>query len=151
MLVRPQQISPTSFTLTWDPPSQEVRNGIIQQYTIWITELETGRSITLTSASTTVNVTSLHPYYTYNCSVAAETSAIGPFSSPVVIQLPESRKYNITWNRLGVFTLISSQFSQLLLVLHLMFQPDKSLPLVSHCHGQLHLQKIIMVSYVTTL
>ena len=93
MLLRPQQISPTSLTLSWDPPLEELRNGIIQRYSIWITELETGRSIALTSESTTVNVTSLHPYYTYNCSVAAETSAIGPFSSPVVIQLPESGMY----------------------------------------------------------
>ena len=104
LLVRGQSISPTSLMLTWDPPLQELRNGIIQQYTIWITELETGRSITLTSGSTTVNVTSLHPYYTYTCRVAAETTAIGPFSSPTVIQLPESGKY--IWNRLGAFVLI---------------------------------------------
>ena len=104
MLVRGQPISPTSLMLNWDPPLQEVRNGIIQRYTIWITELETGQSITLTSESTTVNVTSLHPYYTYNCSVAAETTAIGPFSSPIVIQLPESGMY--IWNMFGVFTLM---------------------------------------------
>ena len=45
----------------------------------------------LTTDSSGMNVTSLHPYYTYNCTVAAETSVgIGPFSSPVVIRLPES-------------------------------------------------------------
>ena len=37
---------------------------------------------------------------------AAETTAIGPFSSPVVIQLPESGKN--FWNRLGALTLMSS-------------------------------------------
>ena len=45
----------------------------------------------LTTDSSSLNVTSLHPYYTYNCTVAAHTSVgTGPISSPFVIQLPES-------------------------------------------------------------
>ena len=88
--VSAQPLDPTSLVVSWEPPQLEVRNGVIQQYTIRITELETGVVTTLYTEATSMNVTSLHPYYTYSCTVAAETSAIGPFSYPVQIQLPES-------------------------------------------------------------
>ena len=76
--------------LAWDPPLLEVRNGIIQQYMIRVTELETGRVWNLSTPAMGINVTSLHPYYTYNSTVAAVTSDTGPFSPPLVIQLPEA-------------------------------------------------------------
>ena len=89
-LVSVQPLSPTSLLMSWDPPLQELWNGIIQQYMVRIIELETERVTTLFTETTTVNVTSLHPYYNYNCTVAAETTSTGPFSSPVIIRLPES-------------------------------------------------------------
>ena len=92
-LVRARSLSPTSLIISWEPPLQEVRNGIIQRYTVKITELETEQNTTFYTEATTLNVTSLHPYYTYNCTVAAETIGIGPFSPPVVFQLPESGMY----------------------------------------------------------
>lgn len=85
-----QPLDSTSLVVSWEPPQLELRNGVIQQYTIRITEVETGAVTTLYTEVTTVNVTSLHPYYTYSCTVAAETTALGPFSYPVEIQLPES-------------------------------------------------------------
>ena len=91
LLVSAQSLSPSSLILNWEPPVQELRNGIIQQYTVVIVEQETGRVISLSTRDTKRNVTSLHPYYTYNCTIAAATFAgTGPFSSPVVIQLPEA-------------------------------------------------------------
>ena len=85
-----QPLDSTSLVVSWEPPQLELRNGVIQRYTIRITELETGAVTTLYTEETTVNVTSLHPFYTYSCSVAAETTVLGPFSYPVEIQLPES-------------------------------------------------------------
>ena len=91
LLVSAQPFSPSSLILSWEPPVQELRNGIIQEYTVRVIEQETGRVITLSTRDTRLNLTSLHPYYTYNCTVAAATFAgTGPFSSPVVIQLPET-------------------------------------------------------------
>ena len=91
MLVSAQSLNPSSLILSWEPPVQELRNGIIQQYTVIIIEEETGRVISLSTRDTGLNVTSLHPYYTYNCTIAAATSAgTGPFSSPVIIRLPET-------------------------------------------------------------
>ena len=88
--VSAQPLSSTTLAIVWEPPPPETRNGIIQRYTIRITEVETGMTTTLYMETTSVNVTSLHPYYTYSCTVAAETSGVGPFSLPVEIQLPES-------------------------------------------------------------
>ena len=58
-----------------------------------VTEVETGATMTLFTEATSLTVTSLHPYYTYSCTVAAETTGLGPFSYPVEIQLPESGMY----------------------------------------------------------
>ena len=63
-----------------------MQNGIIEQYAINITEVETGRLLSLFSSTTTVNVTSLHPYYTYNCAIAAVTSiGAGPYTSVITV------------------------------------------------------------------
>ena len=58
-----------------------------------ITEVETGAVMTLVTEATSLTVPSLHPYYTYSCTVAAETTGLGPYSYPVEIQLPESGTY----------------------------------------------------------
>ena len=79
--------------LSWDPPQRENVNGIIQRYTVSIREHETASNTTIITNNTGLNLTSLHPYYVYSVTVAAETVAIGPFSSPVVIQMPESGMY----------------------------------------------------------
>ena len=89
MTVLPQLVTATSLTLTWQPPSFENSNGIIQQYVIQITEVDTGRRFTETSNSTAIIVESLHPFYSYNCRVAAETIEVGPYSSPITVQLNE--------------------------------------------------------------
>ena len=79
-------MSSTIITLFWDPPPADAQNGIITQYRINITEVQTGRSFTLFSSTTSVNVTSLHPYYTYNCAIAAVTTiGAGPYTSVITV------------------------------------------------------------------
>jgi receptor-type tyrosine-protein phosphatase Q len=78
-----------SLTLSWDPPTNETQNGVIQQYRIRIVEEDTSTTTMYTSKVTTISVTSLHPYYTYKCSVAAETVDIGPYTSVLTLQLDE--------------------------------------------------------------
>ena len=62
--------------LSWGPPPYEERNGIIRQYVV---ELKTTDfdNITIVAAETNVTATNLHPYTTYECTVAAETILIG--------------------------------------------------------------------------
>ena len=61
--------------------------------------VETGEEFQLTSRNTSITVTTLRPYTTYQCIIAASTSVgIGPFSTIVTILTPEDGKtlyYNI--------------------------------------------------------
>lgn len=55
--------------------------------------VETGEEFQLTSNTTSVNVTTLRPYTTYHCIIAASTSVgIGPFSTLVTLLTPEDGK-----------------------------------------------------------
>ena len=92
-------ISSTTITLFWSPPPADMQNGIIVQYAINITEVETGRSFSLFSSTTTVNVISLHPYYTYNCAIAAATIiGVGPYTNIItVVTLQDGKLYFLTF------------------------------------------------------
>ena len=83
------RVSSTSFVLSWSPPPTSQQNGIIREYTVNITELQTGNSIILNSTSTSVSVLSLHPYYTYGCVVSAYTVESGPYSEVFTITTSE--------------------------------------------------------------
>ena len=66
--------------LSWSPPPAEDQNGIMREYPIRITEVDTGRIFNVVSYSTSLNVTSLHPYYHYMWIVAAYTIDNGPYT-----------------------------------------------------------------------
>ena len=89
MTVLPWLVGATSLTLVWQPPPFEGINGVIEQYVIQINEVNTGRMLTATSDTTNITVENLHPFYSYNCRVAAETIEVGPYSSPIRVQLNE--------------------------------------------------------------
>lgn len=89
MTVLPQFVTSNSFTLSWQPPSFESRNGVIQQYIIQIEEINTGRMLTATSNTTEITVKDLHPFYSYSCRIAAETVEVGPYTSAITVQLNE--------------------------------------------------------------
>ena len=120
-----QAFSVDSMTimLTWNTLSQENHNGIIRDYIINVTELDTGHKFQQTSAVASATVSFLHPYYTYRFAVAASTVAVGPFSAPIELTTPEDGKllqmemlspYQLL---LSLFTYISLQFLQVPLLL----------------------------------
>ena len=78
-----------SLTLSWDPPANESQNGVIQRYVIRILEDDTSTSTDYYSSTTQITVSDLHPYYTYKCSVAAETVGVGPYTAILTVQLDE--------------------------------------------------------------
>ena len=84
-------VSSSSISLTWEPPSFELQNGIIRSYHINVTELETGRvrSFVIPGFDTLLILSSLHPFYRYNYSIAANTTALGPVAYTVIQTLPE--------------------------------------------------------------
>jgi len=87
-----EAIDAFTLSLTWNTVPEGHRNGVIRHYTVNILETVTMFTFQQMSYTTSATVSSLHPYYTYNLSVAAYTVAMGPFSIPVSLQLPESGK-----------------------------------------------------------
>ena len=63
---------------------------MVRSYRINISVAETGTLFQLTSETTALNISGLHPYYTYNLTVAAVTIGPGPFGAVLTIQLPEN-------------------------------------------------------------
>ena len=85
-------LSSTAISLTWMPPPLSSQNGIIREYTINITELETGEVFQHVSTTTSITVTILHPYYSYSCTVSAFTVAMGPYTEAVTVVTLEDSK-----------------------------------------------------------
>ena len=82
----------TSISLSWDPPPLPHRNGRIQNYSIYVYEVETGTQTQHTSTNLLITIYSLHPYYSYKCKVAAYTIGEGNRSQPVTIVTDEASK-----------------------------------------------------------
>ena len=89
-------ISSTTIRLTWDPPQPEDQNGIIQAYNITITEVVTGRMMYFREGGmdSLLTVNSLHPYYTYQCSISAATIGSGPAAN-ISVTTHQGGEYSI--------------------------------------------------------
>lgn len=90
--VAASMVNSSGFTLTWSDPPPEDHNGIIRQYAIHITELNTGLEYTLTSVEIQTSVYFLHPFYNYTIAVSAVTNQPGPFSIPLNVRTSEHSK-----------------------------------------------------------
>ena len=82
--------TPTLITLSWLPPDTIHINGIIDHYIVRVTEVYTGRVFNLRAEETTILVGPLHPFYIYECQVAAFTVGLGPFGQPFTAQAGET-------------------------------------------------------------
>lgn len=76
----------TTIRLMWEPPPLYLRNGLVTQYTINVTERETGLTFQHTTPSLEILISDLHPDYVYECRVAAVTIAEGPFTEVFAIR-----------------------------------------------------------------
>ena len=83
---------PTIIGLTWSPPPAMDINGIIDYYVVEVNEIHTGRSWKFQATVNDINISSLHPYYIYECQVAAFTFVQGPFTSPLQVVTGEDGK-----------------------------------------------------------
>lgn len=82
-------LNSSTLQITWMPPDAEIRNGIVRQYIINVTELISGKTTMLQTNQTQAMFSGLHPHYYYSYAVAAETVAVGPWSELSLIQMPE--------------------------------------------------------------
>ena len=94
-------LSSTVIEISWYPPRSEYLNGLLRQYFINITTIITGDTWQLTTVDTNATVGSLHPFYSYSITVAAETISLGPFTSPVIVETPEDGKSGLATNNLA--------------------------------------------------
>ena len=82
MSVTAASTSSTSIRISWQAPLLELQNGRITSYRITVSELETGlvRTFSTVPTDNIYVVNYLHPFYNYNCSVAAYTIGLGPIA-----------------------------------------------------------------------
>ena len=86
-------VNSTSLFLSWEIPPSEQQNGIIRQYLVNVSELETGSGIELSTTDTNITVSGLHPFYHYECNVSAVTIGAGPYTLPITIQTLQAGMY----------------------------------------------------------
>ena len=80
--------TPTHLRLEWIPPPADQQNGVIREYQITFTELETGRMWNTTTNILVYEERGLHAYYEYQCSVAAVTVGVG-LAQTITVRQPE--------------------------------------------------------------
>lgn len=84
----------TTISVAWQLPLPEDRNGIIIGYTVTLSSVSSAETRRLTTTDTNLTVTSLSPYTTYECIVAAFTSVgEGPPSSIILVQTEETSRF----------------------------------------------------------
>ena len=84
----------STVIVSWSPPLEEDRNGIIQGYTVRVVGVHTDEDFTLSVSTTAAIVGGLHPFYSYKFRVAAVTILHGPFSNPKTAMMPPFGKSN---------------------------------------------------------
>lgn len=79
-------INSTAIQVSWDPPYFHMQNGIITSYTVSVLELLTGMTWLFQQSQyyNTYIIGGLHPYYSYQVMVAANTINTGPEASTVL-------------------------------------------------------------------
>lgn len=90
-------MSSTSILLSWDAPLISEQNGLIRYYNISITDSSSGTLSVyqVSSEHTQLLIASLHPYHSYECSVAAATITVGVQTMPIVITTPQDGMQNV--------------------------------------------------------
>jgi len=91
--IRSLLLTSTSAEILCYPQPLEEQNGIIQNYTLLITEVDTDRIFDRVVENACITLQELQPLYTYQFVVAARTVVgLGPFSSRYSLQMPFSFK-----------------------------------------------------------
>ena len=102
-------VSSRMSTLSWDPPNYEDRNGVIIGYVINVTNTRRNETLQYTSNTTALTLSTLSPYTTYYCIVAARTSVgTGPFSAVITLRTLQDGKMTCLLPQLIFFILQSS-------------------------------------------
>lgn len=85
-----EAVDETSALMNWTPPPSEHLNGLLRGYLVVVNGLETTEVLEKETVNTSLLLTDLHPFNTYQFVVAARTVGLGPFSRPLTFQMPEA-------------------------------------------------------------
>ena len=64
--------------IMWLPPLPAQQNGLISHYVVSLYSIETYETSQYNTSETSIQLTGLHPFYNYECHVAAVTVGPGP-------------------------------------------------------------------------
>lgn len=78
-------IGSMSISISWAPPPQDEKNGIIREYLVSVKSADNGEVMSFSTQSTSMTILGLRPHTSYNFRIAAVTVAAGPFSSDFVV------------------------------------------------------------------
>ncbi len=81
----------STLRIEWSPPPLLLHNGVIVDYMVNISEIETGITLQFaTGGELGVTIPGLHPFYSYSYVITALTVVgHGPHSSSVSVRMPE--------------------------------------------------------------
>lgn len=82
----------TTLRLSWAPPLLASQNGIITEYVVNVSVMDTGERFQhrVQGPASSLTLASLHPDYIYTYTVSSSTAVgVGPFSSAGSIRMPE--------------------------------------------------------------
>ena len=92
-------LNSSTVQVTWGPPQPHTQNGPINGYILLIVGINSDEETELFVGQSGLDLTvlSLHPFYTYTYTIAAlSTNGVGPYSSPLSLQMPEEGMKTIT-------------------------------------------------------
>ena len=92
MITEASIVNPRTVLMQWSPPPPEDHNGVITKYIVNITSQNTASYQQVNVTGTSAVITDLVASFTYYLSVSAHTVDTGPYSSYVVITLPQDGK-----------------------------------------------------------
>lgn len=84
-------INSSSAIIYWNPPVADQQNGFITYYLVTINNHESGHISVINATDLSLNLNDLHPFYTYDCYVAAVTVENGPVAL-ITFEMPENGK-----------------------------------------------------------
>ena len=103
-------VNSTSIVLKWSPPVLGWYNGPLLNYSIEITSQGTTSQMSL--FSTVLTLSSLHPFYNYTCTVAANTAAgKGPSTPPITMTTLQDGEANTNTSITILHNMFTAQHS----------------------------------------
>ena len=77
-------VNSSTVQLSWSPPPPSDQNGVITVYTISLVNMNTNQGSEYTTSHTSITISSLNPFTTYHCAIAANTTVgMGPLSNSI--------------------------------------------------------------------